>query len=70
MIGNNIIQNDWSHFGFFGVVVVPTGNRPKAKYIFEPLVGNGRHWEVGNSIMPIFLLTLIRKICSQFWILY
>ena len=54
MLGQNIIHNDNGHFGFFGVVVVPTGNRPKAKYIFEPIVGNGRHWEVGAGFNAHF----------------
>lgn len=27
--------------------VVPTGNRSQAKVLFEPIVGNGGHWELG-----------------------
>ncbi len=50
IFGYNFWHNDFSHFGFFALTVVPTGNRPKAKYIFEPLVGNGKHWEFGGGL--------------------
>ncbi len=49
IFGYNFWHNDFSHFGFFALTVVPTGNRPKAKYIFEPLVGNGKHWQLGGG---------------------
>lgn len=49
IVGLNLIHNDYAHFGFFAMCVIPTGNRPKAKYIFEPLVGNGKHWEAGGG---------------------
>lgn len=26
--------------------VIPTGNKPKAEYMFEPIVGNNKHWAV------------------------
>ena len=26
---------------------IPTGNRPTAEFLFEPIVGNGHHWEFG-----------------------
>jgi hypothetical protein len=28
-------------------VILPTGNKPSAKYLFPPVVGNGRHWAIG-----------------------
>jgi len=30
-------------------VVAPTGNRSHACYLFEPMVGNGNHWELGGG---------------------
>jgi len=30
--------------------VFPTGNRPDARTVFEPIVGNGRHWELGLGV--------------------
>lgn len=26
---------------------IPTGSRPNARFLFEPIVGNGHHWELG-----------------------
>ena len=43
---------DWRNcnrydIGFGLVVAAPTGSRPEADYLFEPIVGNGKHWELG-----------------------
>lgn len=35
---------------FYLKAVVPTGNRPKSKFVFEPIVGNGKFWELGGGI--------------------
>lgn len=48
--GWNIFQSNDYHFGLFVDGVFPTGTRPSACYLFEPLVGNGRHFEVGAGI--------------------
>lgn len=50
IIGFNFLHNQYAHFGAFVLTVIPTGNRPKGKYIFEPLVGNGKHWEAGGGV--------------------
>jgi hypothetical protein len=47
MLGWNFIQNDYGHFGLYAVTIIPTGTRPKAKYVFEPLIGDGKHWKLG-----------------------
>ncbi len=65
MLGTNICNNDYGHFGFFGIVVVPTGNRPKAKYIFEPIVGNGRHWEAGGGLSAHFMFNPQTDTCRR-----
>ncbi len=56
MLGWNIIQNDYFHFGLFSVTVIPTGNRPKARYIFEPMIGDGKHWKLGGGASAHFSL--------------
>lgn len=50
ILGLNFFQSDFGHFGLFAQLVVPTGNKPKSKFIFEPLLGNGRHLELGGGI--------------------
>lgn len=32
------------------VVSVPTGNQVSGRLLFEPLLGNGRHWEIGLEL--------------------
>ena len=46
---NFVLDQDY-HFGFFIHAAAPTGNRPKACYLFEPMIGNGKHWELGGGI--------------------
>lgn len=44
------IYNEQGRFGFMAKVVAPTGNRPTNEFLFEPVVGNGRHAELGFGI--------------------
>jgi len=46
-IGWNFIDNKNYHCGFNGQLAAPTGLRPDAEYLFEPIVGNGHFWELG-----------------------
>lgn len=46
-LGWNMINHDYGHFGLNIWGVVPTGTRPHARCLFEPIVGNGRHWALG-----------------------
>ena len=50
IVGYDRWQNDYYHFGFYGQVVCPTGNKPHGRTIFEPIVGNAKHWELGIGI--------------------
>lgn len=43
-------------FGIGAVIAAPTGNRPNARYLFEPIIGNGRHWELGVLIKGDYML--------------
>ncbi len=39
-----------SEYGFAGLNIrcaAPAGNRSKSIFLFEPIVGNGHHWELG-----------------------
>jgi hypothetical protein len=47
ILGYNIWQCDTYHAGFYAQLVAPTGNKPNGRSIFEPIVGNAKHWELG-----------------------
>lgn len=47
--GWNYLHEDY-HIGFNVQAAAPTGNRPHAEYLFEPYVGNGKHWELGIGL--------------------
>lgn len=42
-IGYDYIHNDCSYFYSYIGVLVPTGTKPKAEFVFEPIVGENRH---------------------------
>lgn len=46
---NFLLKQDYN-FGAGLYVVCPTGTRPDSRYLFEPLVGNGKHWEFGTEL--------------------
>jgi len=46
-VGWNLWRHEDIRAGFNIRAAAPTGNRPRAEYLFEPIVGNGRHWELG-----------------------
>lgn len=45
--GWNYVWCPNNHFGVDIQVAAPTGNHPEANFLFEPIVGNGHHWELG-----------------------
>ncbi len=49
-IGYNMWHTETSRVGLNARLAIPTGNRPKADFLFEPIVGNGHHWETGIGI--------------------
>jgi hypothetical protein len=49
-LGYNVLRDQDYHLGFAVLVAAPTGTRPCAQYLFEPIVGNGKHWELGLGI--------------------
>lgn len=54
-VGYNFVLNDCNFLGFNFRVYAPTGNRPKGEFVFEPIVGNGKHWEVGGGFMAGYM---------------
>ena len=54
-LGWNFFQKEDHHFGTFLQVVFPTGTRPNACYLFEPIVGNGKHFELGLGLTSSYI---------------
>jgi len=50
IFGYDLLRCEDYHFGIFAKAVGPTGNRPNAFTVFEPIIGNGHHWELGGGI--------------------
>lgn len=48
--GWNFIACDNYHLGLEIRGAAPTGTRPHGRYIFEPVIGQGRHWELGAGL--------------------
>lgn len=55
ILGYNVILEEDAHLGLQLRVGAPTGNRPESIFMFEPIVGNGKHWEVGGGLSGHFL---------------
>lgn len=49
-LGWNFWQCEDYHFGLQIRGSAPTGNRPDSEYLFEPIVGNGKHWTLGGGV--------------------
>lgn len=47
ILGYDIVSRYGGYAGFNFRVAAPTGSRPNACYLFEPVIGNGKHWEYG-----------------------
>ncbi len=47
VIGWDPLIRENGHAGFNLRVAAPTGSRPTSEFLFEPLIGNGKHWELG-----------------------
>lgn len=50
-IGYNTIDCGTCHLNSYAGILVPTGNKPKAHFVFEPIVGNNHHFGLmlGNN---------------------
>ncbi|HEX4069085.1 MAG TPA: hypothetical protein VHX42_03230 [Candidatus Babeliales bacterium] len=48
-LGWNYLHEDY-HVGFNIQAAAPTGSRPNGEFLFEPYVGNGKHWELGLGL--------------------
>lgn len=54
-LGYDWINCEKYGFGIGAVIAAPTGNAPNGRYLFEPIIGNGHHWEFGGLIKGDYL---------------
>lgn len=45
-IGWEAVHEDIAHFESYVGAVIPTGDRPCGRHVFEPIVGSNRHWGI------------------------
>lgn len=55
-LGWNFWQCEDYHFGLNARIAIPTGTRPDGQYLFEPIVGNGHHFELGAGLSTHVIL--------------
>ncbi len=55
-LGWNFFQDDDYHIGAGLHVAAPTGNRRRAQFVMQPVVGNGNHWELGATAHAHYIL--------------
>lgn len=48
--GWDFIRRERGHCGINLRATAPTGSRPTGEFLFEPVIGNGRHWEFGVGL--------------------
>lgn len=56
-VGHVLVKNEKNHLDVYAGLTIPTGNKPKAHYLFEPIVGNGGHFGLlwgGTSGMQLW----------------
>ncbi len=51
-VGYEWIQEEPFHLESYLGILIPTGNKPNAQFLFEPIIGHGHHWGImlGNSL--------------------
>ena len=54
IVGYNFVAHEAAHASIFLLTLIPTGTVPDAKIIFQPMVGNGRLWELGPGFWGHF----------------
>ncbi len=78
-LGWNFILCDHGHVGLRAHLGIPTGNRSTAEFLFEPMIGNGHHWELGvgasghvrvwekdgEQELAVYLDALLTHLCSS-----
>jgi hypothetical protein len=54
--GNALVDKDFFQISYSSIFVIPTGNKQCAQEMFDPVVGNNKHYGIGASIFFQFPL--------------
>lgn len=65
-LGWNFMLEEDYHVGLNIQMAAPTGNRPDGCLLFEPIIGNGKHWELGGGFSMHYTLWRSEDADSQF----
>jgi len=68
--GWNFVRDCDYHFGLNIRMGIPTGNRPCARYLFEPIIGNGKHWELGGGLTSKYIFWRSEENEDDYWGVY
>ena len=68
--GWNFVNDEDYHFGLNLRIGIPTGNRPCARFLFEPIIGNGKHWELGGGLTSKYLFWRSKENDNNYWGVY
>lgn len=49
-LGYDMVLKEDRHFGLSVRTSIPTGTRPDQEFLFDAIVGNGHHWELGAGL--------------------
>ena len=49
-LGWNFVREEDKHLGINLRLVLPTGTKPNAQYLFEPQIGDSKHWQLGAGL--------------------
>lgn len=55
-LGYDFILEEDSHLGAKLILKIPSGNTPKSRFVFEPIVGNEGHFEFGAGLTAHYVL--------------
>jgi len=69
-LGWNFLLEEDYHLGVHLRAAAPTGNRPNACYLFEPIVGNGKHWEFGSGFSWSYIFKRSCEYADHYWSVY
>jgi hypothetical protein len=66
-IGSSLENNNFSLYPFIGVII-PTGTKITAEYVFEPVIGNNRHFTIQSGLINFYQMCPSRNPNISFYL--